>query len=256
MQILGQSLQKYFATHNKKLSLSEIKDIGIQALNILESVHNSGIVHGDIKPSSFYLGINETSKIYLTDFGLAFEFNNNFEGRKGVYSFEDLKFCSKNCCQNYQKSRRDDIESLGYILVYLLKGFLPWEYSNNDINIKQKKLSTSLNDLCSGLYFNIKKFIRYSWNLKFDEKPNYNYLRDLLRNLDRIYPIKKAFSKEFFKQISPKEFNLELYKSNRFISYKELKMIEMNYIQNKNSKVFNNKLRMFGKFSLNKEETK
>ena len=220
MQILGQSLQNYFSIHNKKLPLSEIKNIGTQALNILESVHNSGIVHGDIKPSSFYLGINETSKIYLADFGFAFEFNNNSERIKEVYPFTDLKFCSKNCCLNYQKSRRDDIESLGYILVYLLKGFLPWEYSNNDINIKQKKLSTSLNDLCSGLSFNIKEFISYSWNLKFDEKLNYNYLRDLLRNSDKIYPIKKAFSKEFFKQICPNGFNLESYKSNNLFHIK------------------------------------
>ena len=154
MQVLGQSLQKYFYTHNKKLSLYEIKNIGTQALNLLESVHNSGIVHGDIKPSSFYLGLNETFKIYLADFGFAFRFNNYLTGshipfKKGVYSFADQKFSSKNCCQNYQKSRRDDIESLGYILVYLMKGFLPWESSNNALNIKQIKLSTSLNDLCS-----------------------------------------------------------------------------------------------------------
>ena len=108
MQILGQSLQNYFSIHNKKLPLSEIKNIGIQALNILESVHNSGIVHGDIKPSSFYLGLNETFKIYLADFGFAFELNNNSEGnhiafKKGLDPFEDLKFYSKNCCLNYQK---------------------------------------------------------------------------------------------------------------------------------------------------------
>ena len=179
MQILGQSIQKYFSIHNKKLPLYEIKNIGTQALNILELVHISGIVHGDIKPSSFYLGINETSKIYLADFGFAFEFNNNSERIKEVYPFTYLKFCSKNCCLNYQKSRRDDIESLGYILVYLMKGFLPWESSNNALNIKQIKLSTSLNDLCSGISSNIKEFIRYSWNLKFYEKPNYNHLRDL-----------------------------------------------------------------------------
>ncbi len=150
MQVLGQSVQKYFYNHNKKLSLWEIKDIGIQALNILESIHNRGIVHGDIKPSCFYLGLNEKFKIYLADFGFAFGFNNNLTGnhkpfKKGVYSSADPKFCSKNCCRNYQKSRRDDIESLGYILVYLMKGFLQWESSNNALNIKQIKLSASLN---------------------------------------------------------------------------------------------------------------
>ena len=142
MQVLGQSVQKYFYNRNKNLALEEIKDIGIQALNILESIHNRGIVHGDIKPSSFYFGLNENFKIYLADFGFAFGFNNNLTGnhkpfKKGVYSFADPKFCSKNCCRNYQKSRRDDIESLGYILVYLIKGFLPWESSNDAINIRQ-----------------------------------------------------------------------------------------------------------------------
>jgi serine/threonine protein kinase len=271
MQVLGKSVQKHFYNRNKKLALWEIKDIGIQALNILESIHNRGIVHGDIKPSCFYLGLNENFKIYLADFGFAFGFNNNLTGnhkpfKKGVYSFADPKFCSKNCCRNYQKSRRDDIESLGYILVYLMKGFLPWESSNNALNIKQIKLSTSLNDLCSGISSNIKEFIRYSWNLKFYEKPNYNHLRDLLNNFNLIYVPKIKFneiktkenslSEESFKQMTNKEFDKESRNTNSFIENEDLKIIERYYTKNKNSQVFNNKLRMFGPMALSEEDIK
>ena len=271
MQVLGRSVQKYFYNLNKNLALEEIKDIGIQALNILESIHNRGIVHGDIKPSCFYLGLNENFKIYLADFGFAFGFNNNLTGnhkpfKKGLYSFADPKFCSKNCCRNYQKSRRDDIESLGYILVYLMNGFFPWEFSNNALNIKQIKLSTSLNDLCSGIPFNIKEFISYSWNLKFYEKPNYNHLRDLLNNFNLIYVPKKIFneiktkenslSEESFKQMTNKEFDKEYRNTNSFIENEDLKIIERYYTKNKNSQVFNNKLRMFGPMALSEEDIK
>ena len=271
MQVLGRSVQKYFYNRNKNLALEEIKDIGIQALNILESIHNRGIVHGDIKPSCFYLGLNENFKIYLADFGFAFGFNNNLTGnhkpfKKGVYSFADPKFCSKNCCRNYQKSRRDDIESLGYILVYLMNGFFPWEFSNNALNIKQIKLSTSLNDLCSGIPFNIKEFISYSWNLKFYEKPNYNHLRDLLNNFNLIYVPKIKFneiktkenslSEESFKQMTNKEFDKEYRNTNSFIENEDLKIIERYYTKNKNSQVFNNKLRMFGPMALREEDIK
>ena len=263
MQVLGQSLQKYFYTRNKKLNLSEIKSIGIQALNILEFVHNNGIVHGDIKPSSFYFGLNENFKIYLADFGFAFEFINFLTGNhisfeKEVYSVGDLRFCSKNCLQGYKKSRRDDIESLGYTLVYLLKGFLPWESSNNVININQIKLSTTLNFLCSGLHFNLWEFIRYSWNLKFNEQPNYNYLRDLLRNVDLLYiPKIKAVilkAKKKFKEMTNGEFDQESVIANTFIPKEDLIIIERDYVKNKNSQVFNNKLRMLGPMGLNEEE--
>ena len=263
MQVLGQSLQKYFYTRNKKLNLWEIKSIGIQALNILEFVHNNGIVHGDIKPSSFYFGLNENFKIYLADFGFAFEFKDCLTGihipfNINAGSFGDPKFCSKNFLRGCRKSRRDDIESLGYILVYLIKGFLPWESSNDAINIRQIKLSISLNDLCFGLSFNLWEFIAYSWNLKFHEKPNYNYLRDLLINLDSLLlPIIKTDKikvKKNFKEMTNREFDQESVIANFFLPDEDLKIIERDYVKNTNSQVFNNKLRMFGPMGLNEEE--
>ena len=196
--------------------------------------------------------MNENFKIYLADCGFAFEFKDCLTGihipfNKNVYSFGDLKFCSKNFLQNYQKSSRDDIESLGYILVYLIKGFLPWESSNDAINIRQIKLSTSLNDLCLGLSFNLWEFIAYSWNLKFHEKPNYNYLRDLLINLDSLLL-------QNFKEMTNQEFYQESVIANFFLPDEDLKIIERDYVKNINSQVFNNKLRMFGPMGLNEEE--
>ena len=170
-QILGDSLNKDFNNNNKKYDLWKIKRFGLAALDLLESIHGKKIVHGDIKPSCFHYGKND-GKIYLIDFGFSFEFMNGFSHipfQQGVHSLSDIKFCSRNVCKSYQKSRRDDIESLGYVLIYLMTGFLPWESSNNHMNIVKFKLSMVLDSLCYGLSNNIRQFINYAWNLKFEE---------------------------------------------------------------------------------------
>ena len=89
----------------------------------------------------------------------------------------DVTFASKNLFLGSQVSRRDDIVSLGYILIYFLKGILPWGTSKNYSNIKQFKLSISLDSLCYGLPFGIKKFIKYAYDLKFNEIPDYEYFK-------------------------------------------------------------------------------
>ena len=183
-QKLGKSLQKDFYDRNKTYDREKIERVGIEALNILESIHSKNIVHGDIKPICFHFENNYNNKLYLIDFGFASEFYNSFTGqhiqfKENVISLADNKFCSRNISKFNQKSRRDDIESLGYILIFLFKSFLPWE---SPIGKDKKDLSTSLdlNFVCYGLNDNIKEFIKYSWNLSFEEKPNYNYLRNLL----------------------------------------------------------------------------
>ena len=285
-QKLGKSLQKDFYDNNKQYDIWKIKQIGIEALNIIESIHGKNIVHGDIKPSCFYYGNNNSNNLYLANFGFAFEFCNGFTGnhipfKVNVRSFEDMKFCSKNHCRTYQKSRRDDIESLGYVLVYFINGSLPWESFNNTLDISKSKLSTSLDDLCYGLPSNISEFIKYSWNLKFQEKPDYNYLRKLINNYPKLIPpilpinlLNVSFTKKSlndsdkssnsilvvendnFNQIDNKEFDRISHKTNSFVVKEDLNIIERLYVKNKNSQIFNNKLRMFGPMALDEEEIK
>ena len=86
-----------------------------------------------------------------------------------------------------EQSRRDDIEALGYMLLYFLKGGLPWQgmvlkdpHRKYD-KIKQLKYDIKLEDLCAGQPIELNKFIQYSRDMKFEDKPDYNYLRNLLR---------------------------------------------------------------------------
>ena len=249
----------------------------------MESIHGKNIVNGDIKSSCFHYGKND-GKIYLIDFGFSFEFMNGFSHipfQQVDHSLSDKNFCSRNVCKSYQKSRRDDIESLGYVLIYLMTGFLPWESSNNHMNIVKFKLSIVLDSLCYGLSNNIRQFINYAWNLKFEEKPDYNYLRNLINN--NIKPnlnlkLKNLSFKnesshndkidnsadndsliqinEDFEQINNKEFNCLSNKTNSGIDKKDLNIIETLYVKNKNSQILNTKLRNFGPIAMNEEDIK
>ena len=134
MEILGDSLEKkirQYREYNKQFSLSETINIGIKILKILECIHNKNIIHRDIKTHCFLLKNDDLSQIYIVNFGNAKEYINSITGKhipftKGSNYIGDYKFASKNAFLGYEMSRRDDIESLGYILIYLLVGYLPW----------------------------------------------------------------------------------------------------------------------------------
>ena len=204
MELLGPSLQKIFYEQNKTFPLPLIINIGIKIIDILEYIHDRNIIHGDIKPSSFLKSNYEPFDIFIIDFG----FSREIDPITGMPIFEgsefvgDTIFASKNSFQGILKSKRDDIESLGYMLIYFLKGFLPWEGSQNFFLVKQKKLSVSIEDLCSGLAPGMKLFMSYAYNLGYTEKPNYNYLRQLLISYGKpvvfLVPVQT-----FFPQIQP-----------------------------------------------------
>lgn len=171
---------------------------------------------------------------------------------------------------DFNKSRRDDIESLGYILIYFLKGFLPWEEANNFLNIKNIRLSTTIDKLCEGLPLEIENFIKYSRNLGFIEKPNYQYLRDLLKicaennkillsknNYDWIIDKKiKAMEKIAFKSINDEEFSNISGVANSRVKNDDKILIEKNYIKTNNAFKINKILRTQGMIGLNEEDYK
>ena len=276
MELLGDSLETTFKKFNKKFSLSTVLNIGIQIINILEYVHNKDYIHRDIKPDSFLLGIGrETSKIYIIDFGMAIKYKNPVTGYhnppiKGSGFIGTYKFSSNNSFIGYNKSRRDDIESVGYILVYFLKGFLPWEGTNSFDNIKKIRLSTTIDTLCEGLPLEIKEFIKYSQNLSFIETPNYNYLRDLLNNIaknNNIILTKnnydwildkqiKKIEKTNFKKLNDLEFINLSGVANSCVGNDDKKLINKEYIKSQKSFVINNILRTKGILGLNEEQYK
>ena len=190
MPLLGKSLLDIFIS--KKLNY-EFKDICIIAIQIIERihwVHSRKIIHRDIKPDNFLIGLNDPHLLYIIDFGLSKKYQSTKTG-KHIKICELKKFigsiifASYNALRLIEQSRRDDLESIGYMLVYFMKGCLPWQrikvYNKKECYLKVAQLKKGITPekLCSNLPKEFSDYLRYVKNLKFEEDPNYGYLKNL-----------------------------------------------------------------------------
>ena len=194
MELLGESLEKLFVKANKKFSLITVLMIIEQLVSRLEFIHSKNLLHRDIKPDNFLIGRKEKKNIiYAIDFGLSKKYRDSRTGlhipyRDGKSLTGTARYASINTHLGVEQSRRDDIESLGYMMMYFLKGSLPWQgmVNNNDTKkkydrIKDLKIKYKLSDLCHGYPKECAMFIQYARNMKFESRPDYSYLRGLLR---------------------------------------------------------------------------
>jgi casein kinase I family protein HRR25 len=189
MECLGPSLEDLFDFCDKRFSLKTTLMIGIQILNRIESIHNIGIIHRDIKPDNFLIGLGKNkSRIYLIDFGLSKRYiidGNHLEYSTDKSFTGSFRYSSIRNHRGIEQSRRDDLESIGYMLIFFLKGSLPWQGLDGSTkekrsnNIFKVKYDTSLADLCDGIPREFLLYMKYCRLLKFKQKPDY----DLLRNL-------------------------------------------------------------------------
>lgn len=187
---LGPSLQDLMVEYGT-LSLKSVFMIGLQALRRLELIHTKSVLHRDIKPDNMLMGLRDKKKLHLVDFGLAEHFRHpyskvHYQFRRGVENTIALDFGPTNGHKGYTLSRRDDLESLGFVLVYLRKGRLPWMNMrtfgrNRERMVATKKYSTSIYDLCRGLPDELGEYFYHIRDLQFDERPNYSLLRQLFR---------------------------------------------------------------------------
>ena len=123
----------------KKLKILSLKDvcmIALQALDRLEYIHSKFVIHRDIKPFNFAIGKEDPELIYLIDFGLSHKYKSSRTGKHIQYknlklTYGSLRYLSINGNKGYEQSRRDDLESLGYMLIYLATGYLPWLQAEN-----------------------------------------------------------------------------------------------------------------------------
>ena len=215
MEKLGPSLEKIFNKNKKQFSLLTVAMIVEQILYRLEFIHSKNIVHRDIKPDNFLIGLgNKNKTIYAIDFGLSKKFKESKTGlhipyRDGKCLLGTARYTSINTHLGVEQSRRDDIEALGYMMVYFLKGRLPWQgMINSNPNkkydkIKKLKIDIKLQELCNGLPEETIKFIQYARDMRFEDKPNYSYLRGLMRKIAIKNGLKMDYNR--FDWLIPKE---------------------------------------------------
>ena len=194
MELLGKSLD-YHLKRLQSFSIKTVCMIGMQILSILEYIHEHHIVHRDIKPNNFCMGLNYNSKyVYIVDFGLAKKYRSSTTlihypliNKKRLTGTP--RYASINALKGFEQSRRDDLESLSYVLLYFLRGELPWQHINaktkeeRNKKILEKKIEISSSSLCEGFPIEFAKFLNYTKNLEYTETPKYDMLRNLLMNV-------------------------------------------------------------------------
>ena len=195
MELLGQSLENLFQSQNKSFSIKTACMLGIQIIDRLEYIHSRKIIHRDIKPDNFVMGRGLKSHIvYILDFGLAKKFwssshKSHIPFCRGKKLTGTARYASINALSGCEQSRRDDLESVGYIIMYFVRGSLPWQglkinrKEDRYKKICEKKKETSAKELCNGFPNEFESFVSYTRNLKFTELPNYDYLRNLLKTV-------------------------------------------------------------------------
>ena len=196
MELLGPSLDSIIKKlPDKKMSIRCVCNIAYQLISILETIHNNNIIHRDIKPANINLGVGNMEKfLFLIDFGLSRKYRSSTT--KKHYPFEQTKklvgnarYSSINALEGGTQSRRDDLESLGYMLIYLCLGRLPWQglLSNSKedkyYRIREVKKKVTPCELCETLPNEFEQYIKYTRNLKYEEDPDYNYLKNLFVNV-------------------------------------------------------------------------
>lgn len=158
-------------------------------------MHSRHFLHRDIKPDNFLIGIGKKQHyVYVIDFGLAKRFRDPKSGehipyRDGKNLTGTARYASVNTHLGIEQSRRDDLESLGFVLMYFNKGSLAWQglpartKKEKYEKIRDKKLSTSIESLTKGLPEEFAIYLNYCRSLKFEEKPDIGYLRKLFKDL-------------------------------------------------------------------------
>ena len=200
MELLGQSLEELFNMCNRKFSLKTVLMLAQQFISRLEFIHNKNIIHRDLKPDNFVMGTEKNAhKAYLIDFGLAKKYmnskNEHIKMKEGKGLTGTARYASLYTHLGIEQSRRDDLESMMFVLIYLLKGSLPWqnlkarEHSDKYKMIKECKYNTSPEMICSGLPKEFYLALRYCRDLTFSQKPNYSYLKDLFSDLFKSYKL-------------------------------------------------------------------
>lgn len=195
---LGKSLEDHFGENGRKFDDLTTLVVGEQMVERIEYMHQMHFIHRDIKPDNFMSGIGrDQATIFVIDFGLSKRYRHpktkrHIPYREGKNLTGTPRYASVNNHLGVEQSRRDDMESIGYVLVYFARGALPWQGLKANTKkqkyqkIMDKKMSVSITKLCENTPDCLRKFIEYARSLRYEDKPNYGYLKllfsDTVRN--------------------------------------------------------------------------
>jgi len=195
IDLLGKSLEDLFTDCGRRFTLKTTLMLADQLLCRMEIMHAKCYIHRDIKPDNFLIGRGSYRHlVHVIDFGLAKLYRDprthrHIPYKEGKNLTGTARYASINTHMGIEQSRRDDLEAIGYVLLYFLRGSLPWQGLNATNKkakyekILEKKVSTSVEVLCRNFPIEFRLFFEHVKALSFDDRPDYDYLKRLFREL-------------------------------------------------------------------------